>query len=116
MIATNEFRNNDNSIWFYDFQNTFQDLYYSNKSPFPLEIGNLFSESTEIYSKTHPYYIMYKDGKVTNSRILTFLKRKKVDYIFVENVKIVPAEFLVNFSLILKDNLTGSTFWKLKTI
>jgi hypothetical protein len=114
-IATNEFRNADNSCWFYDFQNTFQDLYYSNKSPFPLEIGNLFSEYKEIYSRSHPYFKMYKDGIVNNSRVISFLKSKKVQYLFVENLKLVPKGFLLNFSLILKDNLTGSTFWKLKT-
>ena len=113
-IATNEFRDGDNSSWEYDFQNKFQDLYYSNKSPFPLEIGNLFSESKEIYSKSHPYYKMYKDGKVSTSRIITFLKRKKVAYIFVEDVKIVPNEFLSNFNLLFNDKLTGGSLWKLK--
>ena len=113
-IALNEFRDGDNSRWDYDFQNTFQDLYYSNNSPFPLEIGNLFSDSKEIYSKSHPYFKMYKDGIVNNSRVITFFKNKKIQYLFVENLKIVPKGFLLNFSLILKDNLTGSTFWKLK--
>jgi hypothetical protein len=110
-IYENEFREGDNSSWKYDFQNKFQDLYYSQKISFPLELGVLINNPNREYDYSHPYFKMFKDKKVTNERISLFLNKKKVEVLFVEKSFILPQIIASEYKLLYLDKLTGDTFW-----
>ena len=110
-IFENEFREGDNSSWKYDFQNKFQDLYYSRKISFPLEFGAFFKNVNNEYDYTHPYFKMYRDRKVSNSRIIRFLDKTKVDVLFVEKSIHLPSIFSSKYKLLFSDKLTGDSFW-----
>ena len=110
-IFENEFRVGDNSSWKYDFQNKFQDLYYSQKISLPLELGVLLDISQRNFDFSHPYFKRFKDRIVTNERIALFLLEKNVDVLFIEKSINLSPIIISNYRLLFSDQLTGDTFW-----
>jgi hypothetical protein len=100
--------------WNYDLHSKFQDLYKYNYIKFPLDIGFLFDKFDYEQFKDHPYFKEFNDNKVSIKRILYLFNSKKVEYVFIENYKELPVEFLSNFNCLYEDKLTDGSFWKLK--
>ena len=100
--------------WNYDLHSKFQDLYKYNDIKFPLDIGFLFQKFKYEQFKNHPYFKRFKDKNVSLKRILKFFYLMNVEYVFIENKKELPTEFLSNFNCLFEDKLTGGGFWKIK--
>ena len=100
--------------WDYDLHSKFQDIYKYNYIKFPLDIGFLFQKFKYEQFKDHPYFKRFKDKKVSLKRILKFFYLMNVEYVFIENKKELPYEFLSNFNCLFEDKLTRGSFWKIK--
>ena len=101
-----------NQRWRIDLYNNFQDLFQLNRLDIPLEIGFLFTKGTNLDCVQHPYYQMYEDEKITEERILHFLKVKKVNHLFINDSEDLPDYIILNSTLLFKDGNTKGSFWK----
>ena len=102
------------SRWNFDAHNQFQDIFKYNID-FPLEIGFLFATKTNMEDvEDHPYFKMYKDKKVTSKRVLSFMKSKRINHLFISDFKSIDSEIKQHFTLLFLDKKTGGSFWKLK--
>ena len=103
-------------IWTFQNHNKFQDLFISDKIDLPLEICFLFKKVKNLDTKDHPYFLMFKDKKITMKRVLFFLKAKNVNHLFIDNHQSINKVFLNNFKMLYFDEKTNGSFWVSRNI
>jgi len=104
--------------WNYTYLSKGHELLKHNNINFPLEIGPYFNniESYCKYEDNHqsPLCKFYSEHGTDTEKLIQFLKELEIKYIYIENENNIDSSFLNNLALVLKDDLSGESLWKIK--
>jgi hypothetical protein len=107
------------SRWTFNNEMTYNNpLLLSSNTVYPLEIAPLFCSDIDNYCSNRanknkaPICIFYQNNDTSPDAIIEFLKSFNISYIFIENSKIVPNDFMLKLEPVLIEDNQG--LWEIK--